>query len=227
MSSVGECRAGTRADRDSSALGLFGGSFDPIHFGHLRAALELAFTFDLPEVRLIPNGRPPHRESASVGADQRLAMIDLAIANSVPLVLDRCEVDRKGASYTFDTLAQIRDDIGPTTPLIFGLGADAFENIENWYRADELLNVAHLAILSRPGSIIDQNRRTGLSFDKAWTARQEDLREQPFGRVYRLEMTPLAISSTRIREQIARGWSPRFLLPETVCDYIETHKLYR
>lgn len=210
-----------------AAIGVFGGSFDPVHFGHLRAALELALTFDLQTVRLIPNARPPHRDDAFVSADHRLQMLTLAVAQSPRLALDTREMDREGMSYTFDTLASLRAELGSSKPIIFGLGADAFAKISEWHRAAELLEQAHIAVLSRPGSEISADADHSLPFSPSWTRDAGDMLRQSHGLLYRLEMTPLAISSTRIRQQIARGWSPRFLLPESVCDYIAEHALYQ
>ncbi len=210
-----------------TAIGVFGGAFDPVHFGHLRAALELAFTFDLEKVLLVPNGQPPHRPRAFVNAGHRVAMLQLALRQSTELFLDSRELDRAGPSYTYDTLASLREEYGAATPIIFGLGADAFEHIAKWHRADELLQLAHIAVLSRPGSEIIARSACGPPFESAWSDEAEPLRQQASGKLYSLDMTPLAISSTRIRAQIAKGWSPRFLLPQTVCEYIEAHQLYR
>ncbi|MFK8020317.1 MAG: nicotinate-nucleotide adenylyltransferase [Pseudomonadales bacterium] len=216
-----------KAVPENTAVGVFGGSFDPVHFGHLRAALELAFTFKLQKVVLIPNGEPPHRQRAHVDAQHRVRMLELAVANTSELQIDLRELERKGKSFTVDTLSGLREELGEATPIIFGLGADAFLNIASWHRADELLSLAHLAVLSRPGSELSLQSKVDLPFDAQWTEQSEVLTREPCGALFRLEMTPLAISSTRIREQIGRGWLPRFLLPETVCDYIEQHELYR
>jgi len=217
---------GASANKEG-AVGVFGGSFDPVHFGHLRAALELALTFDLANVRLVPNARPPHRDGAFVAAEHRLEMLNLALGQSPRLILDTRELEREGLSYTFDTLASLRDELGPDTAIIFGLGADAFAKIGKWHRAAELLEQAHIAVLSRPGSEINRVHADPLPFKAEWTERAADLTERSSGLLFQLEMTPLAISSTRIRQQIGRGWSPRFLLPETVCEYIDQHSLYQ
>ncbi|MGI9283911.1 MAG: nicotinate-nucleotide adenylyltransferase [Pseudomonadales bacterium] len=208
------------------AVGIFGGSFDPIHFGHLRAALELAFTFDLADVRLIPNGQPPHRDAALANAEQRGEMLELALRNAVPLSLDRCELDRSGPSYSIDTLQSLRAELAADTPLIMGVGADAFQQLASWRRGRELIEYAHIAVLTRPGSPLASDADVELPFAADWVTDPTRLIEQPCGLVYKLEMTPLAISSTRIRQQIAAGWSPRYLVPESVCNYIEQHNLY-
>lgn len=212
---------------EHNAVGIFGGSFDPVHFGHLRAALELALTFDLKTVRLVPNHQPPHRANANVSAKHRIAMLELAVRQCQQLQLDTREMDRDGPSYTFDTLLSLRQEFGSHTPVIFGLGADAFKKIASWYRADELLNVASIAVLSRPGTDLDPSDVHELPFAANWAADPSALLSKPSGLLYKLDMTPLAISSTRIREQIAKGWSSDFLLPESVCRYMEDHELYR
>lgn len=209
------------------AIGVFGGSFDPVHFGHLRAALELALTFELQSVRLVPNHQPPHRANANVSAEHRIAMLELALRQCTLLQLDTREMDRDGPSYTFDTLRSLREEFGDNTPIIFGLGADAFEKIASWYRADELLDVANIAVLSRPGTELDAIALQELPFAAHWVSDSNALLNKPSGLLYKLEMTPLAISSTRIREQIARGWASDFLTPESVCSYIDRHELYR
>ncbi len=209
------------------AIGVFGGSFDPVHFGHLRAALELALTFNLESVRLVPNHQPPHRALADVSAQHRIAMLELAIRQCGQLKLDTREMDRNGPSYTIDTLMSLREEFGVEAPLIFGLGADAFEKIASWHRANELLEVSNIAVLSRPGTDVNAISDQTLPFAAHWVSAADALLSTPSGLLYKLEMTPLAISSTRIREQIARGWAPDFLLPEAVCHYIEQHQLYR
>ncbi len=207
-------------------VGIFGGSFDPIHFGHLRAALELAFTFNLASVRLIPNGQPPHRDAALATAAQRGSMLELALHNAPPLLLDRCELDRSGPSYSIDTVHALRAELGDTTPLIMGVGADAFQQLASWERGRELIEHTHIAVLTRPGAPLASDIDARLPFTAHWATEPARLTEQPCGLLYKLEVTPLAISSTRIRQQIAAGWSPRYLVPAAVCDYIDKHQLY-
>lgn len=216
----------TKVQNTQQAVGIFGGSFDPIHFGHLRAALELALIFDLTDVRLIPNGQPPHRDAAFASPAQRGAMLELALNNAAPLTLDRCELDRTGPSYSIDTLHALRSELGNITPLIMGVGADAFQQLASWERGHELIECAHIAVLTRPGAPLESNIDAKLPFTASWVTEPARLSEQPSGLLCKLEMTPLAISSTRIRQQIAAGWSPRYLVPASVCDYIEQHQLY-
>ncbi len=208
------------------AVGIFGGSFDPVHFGHLRAALELAFTFNLTDVRLIPNSQPPHRDVAFASAAQRAEMLELALRGAALLVLDRRELDRPGPSYSIDTLQSLRAELGAHAPLIMGVGADTFQQLASWQRGSEVIDYAHIAVLTRPGSPLASNVDAALPFAAQWATDPARLTARPHGLLYKLEMTPLAISSTRIRQQIATGWSPRYLAPETVCTYIEKHKLY-
>jgi len=167
------------------AVGVFGGSFDPVHFGHLRAAIELALTFGLETVRLVPNHQPPHRASANVSAEHRIAMLELALRQCTELQLDTREMDRDGPSYTFDTLCSLRDEFGETTPIIFGMGADAFENIANWYRAEDLLDVANIAVLSRPGTDVNAISAQEYPFQANWVASAEKLLSKPNGMLYK------------------------------------------
>ncbi len=213
--------------QSNGAVGVFGGSFDPVHYGHLRAALELALTFSIDEVRLVPNGRPPHRATATASPAQRQQMLELALKNTQHLVLDTCELDREGMSYTYDTLLSLRKSLGAEIPIIFGMGADAFSDIAKWHRAQELLNIAHIAVLTRPGTEIGELSGDELPFELSWSQHESALLNQPAGLLYKLEMTPLAISSTRIREQIKRGWSAQYLLPDAVNHFISKQGLYR
>lgn len=220
--------------RERRPLGLLGGTFDPIHHGHLRLAEEAAEALDLAGVRLIPAGQPPHREQPASSPEDRLAMVQLAAAGNPLLEVDAAEVASPHASYTVDTLERLRGELGAVRPLVLILGADAFAGLATWHRWREVFELAHVAVANRPGHAPHARRWPALlspELDDACTSRMtadaETLKKAPGGRVMPFEMTPLAISATRIRELLARGQSARYLLPDGVLDYIGNHSLYR
>lgn len=206
-------------------LAIFGGTFDPVHFGHLRPALEVAETLAVDEMRLIPARVPPHREDPSVSADDRLAMLERALAGQKRLVIDRRELSRDGPSYTVDTLESLRAE-HPDRALALVVGEDAFASLTSWQRWNELTDLAHLVVMTRPGArrvldaaLEDLTARCRVSdVDALCGARA--------GGLLVVEATPLAISASGIRELLAAGGDARWLLPDAVLDYIREHRLY-
>jgi nicotinate-nucleotide adenylyltransferase len=218
----------------SGPLGLLGGTFDPIHLGHLRLAEEAREALRLARVRLIPAGQPPHRGEPGSTADDRLAMARLAAAGNPGFEIDDGEVRSERKSYTVLTLERLRAELGPQRPLVLILGADAFEGLPAWHRWQEIFGLAHIAVANRPG-YSPHARRWPATLSPALAAACQDrhaadpaeLRHTPAGRVLPFDMTPLAISASLIRDLIGHGHSTRYLLPDSVLDYIETHGLYR
>ena len=212
----------------SRVIGIFGGTFDPIHFGHLRPALELQERLGLAQVRLLPCGVPPHRGTPMVAAEHRLAMVARAVAGVPGLTVDDRELRRDGPSYMVDTLQSLRAELGET-PLCLLLGADAFLGLHRWHLWQALPELAHLVIAHRPGWALAPAAMAP-ELAALMAGRQVDtaaaLAAEPAGRLLLQPVTQLAISSTAIRELIEAGRSPRFLLPETVLEYIEQHTLY-
>ena len=207
------------------AIGIFGGTFDPVHFGHLRAASEASEKLPLREFRLLPAGSPPHRSKTFASAAHRLAMLELATSEYSDLVVDDREVRRGGHSYMVDTLAEIRQEEGET-PLVLMVGQDAVNHLDSWYEWRSLFELAHLVVMRRPGS---SHVYSGELFEALQPRMIEDpalLGRSPHGCVIPLEVTQLEISSTRIRRIIADGRSPRFLLPESVIGYMAENGLY-
>lgn len=206
-------------------IGLLGGTFNPIHIGHLRSAIEVLELLALDELRLIPNALPPHRESPSVSAKHRLTMVQQAVSNSPQLSVDERELQRTEPSYTFDTLYSIKQHLTADDALYFIMGWDAFCGLPTWHRWQELLNYCHILVLQRPhvSAKIPRDLQTYLT-DKLvdW----QNITGNN-GQVAYLQQTPLDISSTKIREYLAQGKSVQFLLPETVLDYINQHRLYQ
>ena len=207
------------------AIGIFGGTFDPVHYGHLRAAVEAMESLQLQDFRIVPAGTPPHRANTFAPAEHRLAMLKLALARYPELRVDVREVQRAGASFMVDTLSEIRLEEGDA-PILLMIGQDAVNTLDQWHEWRNLFELAHLVIMRRPES---KHIYSGALFEQIQPRLVNDpgeLQNAPAGLVLPLEVTQLAISSTEIRRQICAGLSPRFLLPDPVIDYILEHGLY-
>ena len=222
--------AGRRAlplDRDARRLnttctgrgpiGLFGGTFDPIHYGHLRTAFELWQSLKLAEVRFLPTGNPPHRERTLADAALRVAMVRAAVADQPAFVVDDREVRRAGASYTVDTLTELRAEF-PHRSLCLLLGMDAFLGLPNWHRWRELFDLAHVVVAHRPGWKAPTQGPLGELMVDRGTGAVSELHRSPAGRIYVHAVTQLEISSTELRQIIDAGRDPRFLVPDAVRD---------
>lgn len=209
-------------------LAILGGTFDPIHNGHLRFAEEVATALAIGEVRLLPAGQPPHRSPPIVSAEHRLVMTHLATSGNPILRVDGREVRRSDPSYTVVTLEEIRREIGKR-PLCLLMGADAFFGLPYWHRWRELFALAHVVVASRPGYELTSTLPIGLQpiWDKSFTRDIEALRDEPGGLIYHQKITSLDIAANRIRDLIKSGHSARYLLPDTVLEYIHKNGLYR
>lgn len=207
-------------------LGVYGGTFDPVHFGHLRTAFEVRERLGLSELRLIPCHLPPHRGEPTAAPEQRLEMLRLAVAGEPSFRIDTRELDREGPSYMVDTLTSIRGEIGDA-PLCLVVGTDAFLGLASWRRWRDLFDLAHLVIVLRPGYEAQPEAQIASFIEGRTAASAEVLRERPCGLVFRQEVTLLDISATCIRRMIAEGRSPRYLLPDAVWARIQTRGLYR
>ncbi|PWK92076.1 nicotinate-nucleotide adenylyltransferase [Fulvimonas soli] len=197
-------------------LAILGGTFDPVHLGHLNAAWEAAELLDA-EVRLLPARVPPHRPPPVAGADQRVAMLRAALRGQPRLVLDTRELERDGPSYTVDTLAALRAEQG-ARPLVLLVGEDAFAGLPSWHRWRELFGLAHLGVLTRPGAEPAWPEALRETVAQRLAGDPAILRREPAGRVVALPVTPLEISATRVRELLAEGREPRYLLPAALFD---------
>ena len=205
-------------------VGLFGGTFDPVHFGHLRPALELAERYALEVLYLLPAHRPAHRGPTGATSPERIAMLERAVADVPRLAVDTREARRDAPSYTADTLAELREE-RPGATLIFFLGLDAFAGFERWHRPERVLELANLVVVERPGEPLP-------AAAEALIARQEArhgsrIVDGGAGVIERASVTQLAISATDVRRRVAAGQNPRFLLPESVREYIGERGLYR
>lgn len=207
-------------------VGILGGTFDPVHIGHLRSALEVAELMALDEVRLVPCARPPHRDTPSSTAEDRLAMVRCAVQDQQLLRVDARELERDKPSYTLDTLESLRQELGPEPRLYLLLGWDAFCGLPNWHRWSELLDHCHILVLQRPDA--DSEAPEALRNLLAARSAADPLAlSGPCGQIAFVWQTPLAVSATQIRHLLACGRSVRFLVPDAVLDYINAHGLYR
>jgi nicotinate-nucleotide adenylyltransferase len=214
----------------ASALGLFGGSFDPVHFGHLRLAAELREAFQLEQVAFLPTGKPWQRgRDTHASGGHRAAMLRLATEGDPGFVVDERELAREGDTYTIDTLEAVRRERGPDTPIVFLIGSDAFAKIETWHRWESVFDFAHFAVAVRADDADWQARGPGAIPKALWprvSVNRRDLLSVPAGRIMTFSMTPLAISSTAIRDLVAGGSTIRYLTPDPVVGYIRQHSLY-
>jgi nicotinate-nucleotide adenylyltransferase len=198
-----------------SPIGIFGGTFDPIHFGHLRTAFELLQALRLAEVRLMPAGSPPHRGVPLCDAEHRLAMVRAAIVGQPGFVVDDREIRRDGPSYSVTTLRELRAE-APARPVCLIVGMDAFLGLPQWHEWRSLLELAHVVVAHRPGWAAPASGTLGELLAERGTARVEDLHEAVAGRIHVRSVTPLEISSTDLRNLIVSGSDPRYLLPDAV-----------
>ncbi|HFD86753.1 MAG TPA: nicotinate-nucleotide adenylyltransferase [Gammaproteobacteria bacterium] len=207
-------------------IGLFGGTFDPIHFGHLRPALEVMEKLSLDEVRFIPANIPPHRGQPEHSTEARAEMVALAIQGQPGFVLDACELKRDTPSYTVDTLSLLRQSLGGSTPFVLLLGSDAFAGLPSWHQWERLLQLTHIAVMTRPGEYPRKAQFPPGYLERRLVDNASDLRQQPAGSILRVPVTQLDISATMIRELLQQERSVRYLLPQSVVDHIHTHHLY-
>jgi nicotinate-nucleotide adenylyltransferase len=203
-------------------IGIFGGTFDPVHYGHLRSALEVKEIFGLDEVRFIPSAKPPHRQAPKASSALRLAMLKLAIEDQPGFVTDTREVEREGPSYMVLTLESLRRDF-PRKALLLFIGGDAFNQLKGWHQWERLFDYAHVVILNRPGYALPP-------LDDFYKLRlvegKESLARSLSGSLYFQEITQLDISATAIRTMLSNSSDPRYLLPDSVLNYIRQHNLY-
>jgi nicotinate-nucleotide adenylyltransferase len=203
-------------------IGIMGGTFDPIHFGHLRPALEVCESLALSQVRFIPCKLPPHRSQPIGTPKERLKMVGLAVKNTPQFCLDDRELRRhEGVSYSVDTLASLKKEFDE--PLVLMLGADAFLGFKHWENWRKILEMAHIVVSCRPGYKVPklESWARGRMVESA-----AELEKYKFGKVLFIEVTQLAISATEIRRQLFRGKSARYLMPIEVADYIYKKQLY-
>jgi len=205
-------------------LAMYGGTFDPIHIGHVRAAVELRERLGFAQVVIIPAGKPMHREPPKANAKHRLAMCRAAIAGNPSLVVDDCEIQRSGPSYTVDTLADLRRRF-PGTSLCLVLGTDAFNSLDCWHQPERITELAHVLVLNRPGVEL----RTPALFGKLRpiVASHRRLTAALAGGLFKVDLPQRDVSASRVRRSLFGGADTGDMLPCDVARYIEEHRLYR
>lgn len=207
-------------------LGIFGGTFDPIHIGHLRMALEIKQQLQLDEMRLLPCYLPPHRPAPGATADERVAMLKLAVQDCAELVIDARELQRDKPSYTYDTLCELRAEVGTEVGLCLCMGMDSFVTLDSWHNWEQLLQLANIVVVARPGWFLPESGAVAdlLSLHRG---NSDVIAQHSAGAIVLLEQRLLPISATDIRAQIHAGYSPQFLVPDVVWNYIRSHRLYQ
>lgn len=205
---------------------MFGGTFDPVHFGHLRSARALLGAGPVRELRFMPAARPPHRGAPSVAAQHRALMLEAAIADEPRFACDRRELRRSGPSFMVDSLRELRTELGPFTSIALVLGCDAFLGLPTWHRWRDLRSYAHLIILARPGWDFPAHGELR-EYMAAHQASLASLADLPSGGLSRVDLPPQDVSATRVRALLQSGQSAQGLVPDVVLRYIEEHGLYR
>lgn len=211
-------------------IGLFGGTFNPIHFGHLRAAEEIGEACRLDEVIFVPASYPPHKKKVDIPASLRLEMVRLAISDNVHFALSEVELKRSGKSYSIETIKHFRQQLGMGPSLYFLVGLDAFLEIDTWKDYRALFELCHFVILSRPGlekKFSAEHLPVELAGDFCYDAAKGGYAYRSGFFVFPKEITAMDISSTKIRENFQKGRSVKYLLPPPVEDFIRSHKLYQ
>lgn len=203
-------------------IGVYGGTFDPVHYGHLRTALEVKEVFALDEIRLIPCSQPPHRDMPLIPSEMRMEMLNLSVQNQPGLLVDKRELEREGYSYMVDTLKSLRYEVVDKSITLF-MGTDAFQNLTSWHQWQQLFDYAHIVVISRPNH---QPKVSSTFLSSRLTKNRIDLKMNKFGYLFFQSVTQLDISATTIRNIIKMGLNPGYLLPDVVIDYIKQNKLY-
>lgn len=206
---------------------IFGGTFDPVHHAHLRTAVELKETLGVETITLVPCHLPPHRDEPGATPEQRLEMLYRAIEGEPGIQVDERELARNKPSYTVDTLAELRDELGASVSLAMVVGSDSFVAIDRWYQWERLLTLAHIIVVQRPGYAIPEEGVAGqLLADHAGNT-ADSLKQTPAGKVWTVTLPLLEIAATTIRQYIRQGRSPRYLVPDEVLSLIRDAGLYR
>ncbi|MBV1914117.1 MAG: nicotinate-nucleotide adenylyltransferase [Pseudomonadales bacterium] len=209
-----------------SVVAFMGGTFDPIHFGHLRMAIELKQALAADQFRLIPCGDPYHKNRSVSAASERFEMLELALGENSGLLLDDRELNRDGPTYSYDTLVSLRQELGDEISLVMVMGMDSFLSLPQWHCWQQLTELGHILVVHRPGSELEPCEPLREWYEAHKTNQLNDLRNHSSGYVSDLKMTMLDISSSQIRGLLSDGQSPQYLLPDSVLGYIEQNNLY-
>ena len=209
-------------------IGILGGTFDPVHRGHMQLAADAIHALTLDRLRCVPAGRPPHRGAPAASADDRLAMTRLAFADLANCEIDDAEIRQEGPSWTIRTLERLRAEM-PDAALVLIVGADAFLGLPTWHRWQELLSLVHLAVTNRPGADLQPSAlppQLQAVWRRAYVEDRAALRTQPAGCLVSFTMTPSTVSATRVRQAVSQGEAIDTLVCPPVEKYIHQHHLY-
>lgn len=210
----------------AAPLGVFGGTFDPVHIGHLRTAVELRESLGLEAVRFMPAAQPPHRDAPGVLPEHRAAMVELAVAGVPGLSCDRRELARSGPSYSVDSLTELREELGARRGLCLIVGSDALAGLPHWHRWEALIDLCHIVCVARPGWEWPRAEPLAGWLRARITEEPQQLSRRAAGCVFAARLRPLPVAATELRALLQSGRSARYLVPDTVLDYIECHGLY-
>ena len=210
-----------------NGIAVLGGTFDPVHHGHLESARAIRDVLSVDEVRLIPSFQPPHRNPPESSAEHRLAMLRAAMIDLPNIVVDDREIRREGVSFTVDTLTSLRREVGLGVPIYFIMGVDAFCTLDEWYEWQEITELAHIVVLQRPGHEMQLSKDMAKWIKGRESANVEELQDNPSRRVCFLELEQISVSSTEIRRAFHCGEVPEAKLPRAVSSYIKSHDLYQ
>lgn len=209
-------------------IGMLGGTFDPVHLGHLRSAVELHEHLVLDRLHMIPAPQPPLRGCPQVAAHERLALLEAGIGDTPGLVADGRELKRAGPSYSADTLAELRDEYGADARLVMVLGEDAFSRLADWHAPERLFELAHIVVIARPGYCAGHSAQLQELIGEREVADASALMQRPHGRLLRVTLSSrMAISATDIRRRLQQGESVRYLLPAAVEQVAVARQLYQ
>jgi nicotinate-nucleotide adenylyltransferase len=210
-------------------IAILGGTFNPIHLGHLHLAKQLQAKFGFDTIRFMPAALPALKDTPSATAEQRAELVKITIENEAHFTLDTRELSRSGTSYTIDTLISLREELGNEVSLCWLMGSDAFAHLNAWHRWQELLNYAHLVVVKRPHS--DDLSKLNAEMKKLLITheakRSEEIKQHAHGKILIQEVAALDISSTQIRKNIAHGKDASVLVPTAALQYIQSHQLYK
>lgn len=208
-------------------IGMLGGTFDPVHLGHLRSAVEVREALELDRLHMIPAPQPPLRDTPQVSPEQRFELLKLGISDTPGVMADDRELRREGPSYSVDTLAELRQAYGDSACLVMIIGFDAFLRLAKWHKANQIFSLAHLVVIARPGYNAPWPEELRELVSNREVDSVDELMQSPHGRVLTLALpSMMAISATYIRERLEKGKSVRYLLPEAVEEAILRHGLY-
>lgn len=208
-------------------VAMFGGTFDPVHIGHLRSAVELREALGLERVHMVVNRLPPHRATPGVSAEDRLALVKAGVGDTEGLYVDAREIEREGPSWSALTLASLRQEYGAEARLFMAIGMDAYRHLAEWHNPAELFELAHIVVIERPGSDFTESDELQALIEPHRVSSIDELMAHPYGGFYHLPLpSPISVSATELRQRLEQGLSIRYLVPPDVEALIAQRYLY-